>query len=87
MGAQTSGVVWMFIRQSLWLTGIGIAIGAPAAFGLARLLEGLFFGVHATDAAVFGLAVLVITSAAALASYSATRRAAGIDPVAALRQE
>ncbi len=87
LGAETSRVVWMFIRESLWLAAAGMAIGAPAAFGLARLLESMFFGVHATDAAVFALAALVITSAAALASYSAARRAAGIEPLATLREE
>ncbi len=87
MGAETRTVVWMFIRQSLTLAGIGMAIGAPAAYGLARLLEGLFFGVHASDVGVFSMAVLVITSAAALASYSAARRVAGIDPVTTLREE
>jgi putative ABC transport system permease protein len=87
MGAETSQVVWMFIRQSLTLTAVGMAIGGPAAFGFARLLEGLFFGVSASDGVVFTTAVLVIASAAALASWSAARRAAGIDPVATLREE
>jgi len=87
MGAEKRTVVWMFIRQSLALAGLGILVGAPAAFGLARLLEGLFFGVSASDVGVFTMAVLVITSAAGLASFSAARRAAGIDPVATLREE
>jgi putative ABC transport system permease protein len=87
MGAEASGVVWMFIRQSLWLAAIGMTIGAPAAYGLARLLQGMFFGVTASDAAVFAMAVSVITSAAVLASYSAARRVASIDPVATLREE
>jgi len=87
MGAERRQVVWMFLRQSLWLAGIGMLIGAPAAFGLAKLLEGFLFGVHASDVAVFAMAVLVITSSAALASWSAARRAAGIDPVATLREE
>jgi len=87
MGAERRQVVWMFLRQSLWLAGAGMLIGAPAAFGLAKLLEGRFFGVHASDAAVFTTAVVVITSSAALASWSAARRAAGIDPVATLREE
>ena len=87
MGAERRQVVWMFLRQSLRLAGVGMLIGAPAAFGLAKLLEGMFFGVHATDMAVFAMAVLVITSTAALASWSAARRAASIDPVATLREE
>ncbi len=87
MGAEASAVVWMFIRQSLWLAGLGMVIGAPAAYGLARLLQGMFFGVTASDAPVFAMAVSVITSAAVLASFSAARRAAAIDPVATLREE
>jgi putative ABC transport system permease protein len=87
MGAQARSVVWMFIRQSLWLAAIGMTIGAPAAYGLARLLQGMFFGVSASDAAVFAMAVSVITSAAVLASFSAARRVAAIDPVATLREE
>ncbi|MGA2186616.1 MAG: ABC transporter permease [Bryobacteraceae bacterium] len=87
MGAETRTLVWMFIRQSLTLAAVGMAIGGPAAFGLARVLEGLFYGVRSSDAAVFTMAVLAIASAAALASYSAARRAAGIDPVATLREE
>jgi len=87
MGAGRRQVVWMFLRQSLWLAGIGALIGAPAAYGLAKLLQGLFFGMRAADGAVFGLAVLVIASSSALASWSAARRAAGIDPITTLREE
>jgi putative ABC transport system permease protein len=87
LGAAASTVVWMFIRQSVTLAAVGMAIGGPAAFGFARLLEGMFFGVSASDGAVFTTAVLAIASAAALASYTAARRAAGIDPVATLREE
>ena len=87
MGAKQSQVVWMFLRQGLGLAGIGTVVGLPAAYGLARVLEGLLFGVRASDGGMFALAVLVITSSAALASWSAARRAAGIDPVATLREE
>jgi putative ABC transport system permease protein len=87
MGAERSQVVWMFVRQSLWLAGIGMVIGAPAAYGFARLLQAVFYGVIAADGMVFTMAACAIVSAAVLASYSAARRAAGIDPVATLREE
>jgi putative ABC transport system permease protein len=87
MGAERRQVVWMFLRHGLWLAGIGMALGLPAAYGLARVLEGLLLGVRASDVGMFALAILVITSSAALASWSAARRAAGIDPVATLREE
>jgi len=87
LGAMTSEVVWLFVRQSLTLAAIGVAIGMPAAFGLARMLEGRFFGVKASDAPTFAIALLIITVAAVAASYSAAQRAARLDPVATLREE
>jgi len=87
LGAMTSEVVWLFVRQSLTLAAIGVAIGMPAAFGLARLLEGRFFGVKASDAPTFAIALMIITLAAVAASYSAAQRAARLDPVATLREE
>jgi hypothetical protein len=64
-----------------------MVIGAPAAYGFARLLQAVFYGVIAADGMVFTMAACAIVSAAVLASYSAARRAAGIDPVATLREE
>jgi ABC-type antimicrobial peptide transport system permease subunit len=69
------------------LTGLGAAIGLVAAWGLTRYLSGLLLGVSATDPVVFGGVLIVLVSAAALASYLPARRAARVDPVIALRHE
>ncbi len=63
----------------------GLAIGIGAAFALTRVMEKLLFDVSATDPATFvGIAVLFVLVALA-ASYLPARRAAGVDPMAALR--
>jgi predicted permease len=87
LGAQTGDVTAMFLRQSLGLTALGIAIGAAGAAGLSRLMSSMLFGVTGTDPLTYlavsaGLAVVVI-----LAAYVPSRRAARMDPVAALRSD
>jgi putative ABC transport system permease protein len=87
LGAMSSEVVRLFIRQSMILAGAGVVLGLPAAFGLAHLLEHMFFGVTASDPWTFATALLVIAATALIASYSATRRAAQLDPAVTLREE
>jgi putative ABC transport system permease protein len=67
------------------LTLTGGALGVGGAFGLTRLMKGLLFGVRATDPATFvGITLLFVVIALA-ASLLPPRRAARIDPMAALR--
>jgi ABC-type lipoprotein release transport system permease subunit len=58
-----------------------------AAYGAARLLEGMLFGVAATDATAFVVAPLVLLATALLASFLPARRATRIDPLEAIRAE
>ncbi|HTX74651.1 MAG TPA: FtsX-like permease family protein, partial [Terracidiphilus sp.] len=87
LGAQRSELRWMFVRSALALTGVGVGIGVVAAAGLTQLMKSLLFGVSATDPVSFAVIPLVLAVAAALASYLPARRAAGVDPVEALRAE
>jgi ABC-type antimicrobial peptide transport system permease subunit len=66
---------------------VGVALGTVAALAGARLLRGVLFGVGPTDPASFGVAIAVLGAAAFLACYGPGRRAARIDPMAALRAE
>jgi ABC-type antimicrobial peptide transport system permease subunit len=77
----------MVIAQTLWLAAIGMALGTAASWALAGAASGLLFGVTATDPATFAGMLLVLTAVAALAGYVPARRAARIDPMAALRAE
>jgi ABC-type antimicrobial peptide transport system permease subunit len=66
---------------------MGLTIGLPAAWILARLVETQLFGIHATDALTMALAAAGIGAVAATAGYVPARRATGIDPMRALRWE
>jgi len=77
----------MFVRQGLWLTGIGAALGLVAAAGLTRLMSSLLFGVTALDPVTYAAVSALLIAAAVLASYVPARRAIAVDPVQALRAE
>lgn len=87
LGATRTGVTWQMVRQGLLPVAIGGGLGLVAAFGLTRLLEALLFGVGATDPATFVAVALILVVAAVVASYVPARKAAGMDPMVALRNE
>jgi putative ABC transport system permease protein len=87
LGAQPGNVLRLVVARGLAVVLIGVALGVPAAFALARLMQGLLFGVTSTDAVVFLAVPLALAAAAALASYIPARRAMRIDPIIALRYE
>jgi len=87
LGAQKSVLRWMFVRSALALTGVGVVIGLGAAAALMRLMKTLLFGISPLDPLTFIAVPIILATAAALASYLPARRAAGVDPVEALRAE
>ena len=87
LGAQPANVLRLVVARGLVVVLIGVALGLPAALALARLMQGLLFGVTATDTMVFVAVPVALAAAAALASYIPARRAMRIDPIIALRYE
>ncbi len=87
LGAQHADLRGMFVRYGLMLATTGVAIGAGAALGLSRLMQSLLFQVSPLDPLTYGAVAVVLVAAAVLASYLPARRAAGVDPVDALRAD
>jgi predicted permease len=85
LGAQQSDILWMVVGQGLALTLAGIALGLGGAFATTRVLQTFLFQVSPTDTATFAGIALFFLVVALVASYIPARRAARIDPMAALR--
>jgi predicted permease len=87
LGAQPRELTMMFVKQGLWLTGIGIACGVVAAFAAMRLMSSLLFGVSSRDPWTYAATIACIVAVSWLACYLPSRRAATIDPANTLRAE
>ncbi len=85
LGAQKGALRWVFVRSALALAGLGICVGLCAAAAVARLLRTLLFGVSPLDPLTFVSVAVILTIAAALASYLPASRAAAVNPVEALK--
>jgi putative ABC transport system permease protein len=87
LGATRSGIVRLVVGQGSRLAIVGLVLGLGGAVGLTRFLEKMLFGVTASDTVTFASAAIVLGAVAIVASLIPALRAAGIDPVTALRQE
>jgi ABC-type antimicrobial peptide transport system permease subunit len=79
-------VIRLVLREALTPVVLGILIGVPAAWALARVLATLLFGVTATDPSVFVLVPLALVAVAGLAAFVPARRAVRTDPMHTLRE-
>ncbi len=77
----------MVLRQGFGLAITGVALGLVAAYWLTRLMTGMLVGVGAVDVATYVTVSVCVTVVALLASFMPARRAAGVDPIEALRTE
>jgi putative ABC transport system permease protein len=87
LGASAGDTVWLVVGQSLRVIAIGVVVGVAGAMVLARFIRGMLFGVGPSDPVTYvtvGAALLLVGMASA--AFPA-RRAAGVDPVEALRVE
>jgi predicted permease len=86
LGAEARDVVRLVAGRGLALTGAGLIVGGIAALGAVRLVDSLLYGVAASDVRTFAAAGGLLVAVSLAASYVPARRAARIDPVAALRR-
>jgi putative ABC transport system permease protein len=87
LGAPRAQVLALVLRKGLMLTGIGIVLGSLGAAASSGLLRSLLFGITPLDTATFAVVPAAFALVALIASYLPARRATGIDPIVALRQE
>jgi putative ABC transport system permease protein len=87
LGARPADVLWLVLRGSLVLAGLGVAAGLAASLWAGRLLHSLLFGVSTSDPATLAGVVVLLLAVSLLAAYVPARRAARVDPLVALRTE
>ena len=87
LGANSSDILRMVLKEGLLLAIAGVGIGIAAAFALMRLLRTLLFEVSTSDAMTFTLVAGALFVVALLACYLPARRATKVDPLVALRYE
>ena len=87
VGATRRDVRRLVVGHGARLAVIGAAVGFASAFAASRVLAGLLYGVHAHDAATFGIVATGLVGVALCATWLPARRASRVDPAAFLRQE
>jgi predicted permease len=87
LGAKKHQVLWMVLRETLWLVAGGVVTGVPLAVGATRFVRAQLFGVEPYDPLTLASAVVLLATVATIAGYLPALRAARVDPMVALRQE
>jgi predicted permease len=87
LGAQRRALRRSFVAYGVALAGVGVAIGLVAAAGVTRLMASVLFDVRPLDLPTYAAVAMLLTLAAALASYLPARKASAVDPAEALAAE
>jgi putative ABC transport system permease protein len=87
LGALPKDVLRLVMGKGIGLTAAGLSIGIPMAFGVARLMSTLVYGISSADPLTFIVGAIALLLVALLASYLPARRAMRLNPVDVLRSE
>jgi predicted permease len=87
LGAQSGGVQRLIVRQGMALTFVAVMLGLGAAFAVTKLFTSILYGIRPHDILTFTVVPVFLAGVALLACWIPSRRAARVDPLAALRYE
>jgi predicted permease len=87
LGAQSGRVLRMIVREASWLAVIGVIAGLAIAVAMGRLIASMLYGLKSYDPLTLLSAAFLLIAVALGASWIPARRAAGVDPIKALRHE
>ncbi len=87
LGAERARVQRMVLGEASWMAVLGVVAGLGGALALARLIASMLYGLNPYDPATFAGSALLLLGVALAASWIPARRAAGVDPMRALRHE
>jgi ABC-type antimicrobial peptide transport system permease subunit len=87
LGALPSTILMSVLGGALLYMIIGLAIGLVSAWGLAELVRGFLFEIQPHDPTIYAGVLTVLAMTGLAAAFFPARRAAGVDPLIALRME
>ena len=87
LGAEPRQLVRLVVWQGMRVAAVGLVVGLAGAVVLARLMQGLLYGVAALDVVTLGGVTALLAAATLAANYVPARRAARVDPLVALRSD
>lgn len=87
VGAQPRQVSRMILRESSQVMGVGLTCGMAAALGLTQVIKSMLFGIHAVDPVAIAATLGILALVALGATWVPAQRAAGLQPMDALRHE
>src|SRR5438045_4875852 len=87
LGAQLSDVQKLILKQGMLLAAVGSSCGLLIAFGGARMMKSLLYGVSSSDPITFTCVALLLVGIAFLACWIPARTASRVEPMIALRAE
>jgi predicted permease len=87
LGAARGDVLRLVVGQGVTLAALGVIIGIVAALGVTQFIKTLLYNVTASDPLSFSIVAMFLSLVAIAASYVPARRAMGVDPIIALRND